>query len=132
VCLDARTGKLRWQFVAGARLNLTPTYWEEKLYIGSDDGFAYCLDATTGKIVWKLNAALSDRRLLSYGRMISSWAVRTDVLVDNGIAYFGSGTFPHDGTFLYATDAKTGKLIWRNDTHCEADNQLALVPKNVL
>jgi len=99
VCLDAATGKVRWEFVAGAAVNRTPMIWEDKVYVGSDDGHAYCLDAKTGTLVWKFKAAPADRWLLAYGKPVSVWPIRTDVLVDDGVAYFGAGVFPHDGTF---------------------------------
>ncbi|MCH8923722.1 MAG: PQQ-binding-like beta-propeller repeat protein, partial [Planctomycetes bacterium] len=36
--------------------------------------------------------------------------------------------FPHEGTFLYGIDARTGKLLWRNGTQCENGHQLSLAP----
>ena len=36
------------------------------------------------------------------------------VLVD-GVLYFAAGVWPFEGIFIYALDAKTGKVIWRND-----------------
>ncbi len=128
VCLDAATGKVRWEFVAGAAVNRTPMIWDGKVYVGSDDGHAYCLDAKTGTVVWKYKAAPADRWLLAYGKPVSVWPVRTDVLVDDGVAYFGAGVFPHDGTFLYAVDARTGRLLWRNGTQCETGWRASMAP----
>ncbi|MCE9555097.1 MAG: PQQ-binding-like beta-propeller repeat protein [Planctomycetes bacterium] len=51
--------------------------------------------------------------------MISLWPVRTGVLVDQGVAYFGAGIFPTEGVFLYAVDAASGKLLWKNDQASE-------------
>lgn len=128
VCLDAATGHVRWEFAAGAGVNRSPTFWQQRIYAGSDDGYVYCLDAVTGKLVWKYRAAPTPRCFLAYGKMTSAWPVRTDVLVDGGVAYFAAGVFPHEGTFLYALDARTGKLLWRNDTQCENGHQLSLAP----
>ncbi|MCH8043289.1 MAG: PQQ-binding-like beta-propeller repeat protein, partial [Planctomycetes bacterium] len=128
VCLDAATGKMRWEFVAPAAVNRTPMFWEGKIYAACDDGHVYCLDAASGKIVWKFQAAPTDRQFLAYGKMVSVWPVRTDVLVDKGIAYFAAGVFPHEGTFLYGIDANTGKLLWRNGTQAENSGQLSLAP----
>jgi outer membrane protein assembly factor BamB len=132
VCLDAATGKQRWEFVAGAAVNRSPMHWDGKVYAGSDDGCVYCLDAKAGHELWKYQAAPTDRQLLAYGKMISSWPVRTDILVENGVAYFSAGVFPHDGTFVYALDANTGKLLWRNGTQCEDGHQLSLAPGGYL
>ncbi len=128
VCLDAATGKVRWEFTAGAAVNRTPMIWQHKVYVGSDDGHVYCLDAKAGTVVWKFKAAPADRWLLCYGKPVSVWPVRTDVLVDDGVAYFGAGVFPHDGTLLYAVDARTGKLLWRNGTQCETGWRASMAP----
>ena len=49
------------------------------------------------------------------------WPVRTGVLVDDGVAYFGAGVFPHETVYLYAVEAATGKVIWKNDTISQQD-----------
>jgi outer membrane protein assembly factor BamB len=128
VCLEAATGKQRWQFVAGAAVNRAPMFWEGKIYCGSSDGFVYCLDAATGNVIWKFSAAPAKRWFLAYGKLVSVWPVQTDVLVDKGIAYFSAGVFPHAGTFVYALDANTGKLLWRNGTQSENSGQNTLAP----
>ncbi len=48
--------------------------------------------------------------------MISLWPVRTSVLVDNGIVYFGAGIFPYEGLYICALDAGNGNIVWKNDT----------------
>lgn len=128
VCLNAATGATRWQFVTGAAVNRAPMFWENKIYCGSSDGFVYCLDANSGKLIWKFSAAPAKRWFLAYGKLISVWPVQTDVLVDKGIAYFAAGIFPHAGTFVYALDANTGTLIWRNGTQAENSGQNTLAP----
>ncbi len=74
----------------------------------------------SGKLIWKLRAGPKDERILARGRMISRWPVRTGVLVDDGIAYFGAGVFPHENVFLYAVEAATGKVLWKNDAISQA------------
>lgn len=118
--LDAATGKERWSARTGGPIRLAPTVWRDKVYLGSDDGFVYCLRAGDGKEQWKFRAALDERKLLGSGKMISRWPIRTGVLVDEGVAYFGAGIFPAEGVAMYAVGADDGKLIWRNDTCGEA------------
>ncbi|MGV3485033.1 MAG: PQQ-binding-like beta-propeller repeat protein, partial [Planctomycetaceae bacterium] len=87
----------------------------DRVYFGSDDGHAYCITADQGSLVWKLRAGPADEWLLARGEMISRWPVRTGVLVDGGVAFFGGGIFPHEDVFLYAVDAADGSVIWRQD-----------------
>lgn len=118
-CLDAATGRIRWTKATGAPIRLAPTVAAGRVYVGSDDGHVYCLDAADGKLLWNFRAAPDDHRVLGHGRLISLWPVRTGVLVDDGLAYFGAGIFPAEGVFFYAVDAATGKLAWRNDSSGE-------------
>ncbi len=113
VCLDAKTAAIRWEFVAGGAITCSANYVHGKIYVGSDDGYVYCLDAKTGTLVWKRKPVTADRWFISFGRMASMWPIRTDVLVDKGTAYFGSGIFPHEGMFVSALDVKTRRRIWR-------------------
>ena len=34
--------------------------------------------------------------------------------MDDGVAYAAAGIANHDGTFVYALDAETGKIVWQN------------------
>src|SRR5690606_30679129 len=111
-CYDLKTGKSLWTFATGAPIRLAPTVWQDRVYFGSDDGFAYALNATDGKLVWKLRAGPAEEWLLARGSMISRWSVRTGVTIADGIAYFGAGVFPHEDVYLVAVDAKSGETVW--------------------
>jgi len=120
-CVDAATGKTHWRFFTEGPIRLAPSIVDGKVYFGSDDGCVYCLAADDGKLNWKLRVAPHDERLLARGEMASRWPVRTGVLVDKGVAYFGAGIFPHETVYLAAADALTGKLLWRNDSISQQD-----------
>ncbi len=120
-CVDLKSGKPHWTFFTGGPIRLAPTYAAGKVYVGSDDGSVYCLNAADGRLVWKLQVAGRDEQLLARGRMISRWPVRTSVLVDDGVAFFGAGVFPHETVYLCAAEANTGKIIWRNDAISQQD-----------
>jgi len=120
-CVDGATGRPIWSFYADGPIRLAPTLAFGNVYFGSDDGQVYCLRANDGELIWKMRVSGKDERLLSRGEMISRWPVRTGVLIDENIAYFGAGVFPHETVFLCAADAVTGELVWRNDRISQQD-----------
>jgi len=115
-CLDAASGQVRWSTITGGPIRVAPTVVDGRVYVGSDDGYAYCLRADDGTVIWKVRGAFRDDKVLGNGKMISLWPVRTGVLVDNGVAYFGAGVFPAESIFFCAVKASDGTLGWRNDT----------------
>ena len=115
-CVDAKSGQTVWKFYTEGPVRLAPSLHGDKVYFGSDDGHVYCLKGHDGEVVWQHRVGIRDERLLARGEMISRWPVRTGVLVDSGIAYFGAGVFPHETVYLVAANADTGEIIWKNDT----------------
>lgn len=122
--LELATGEVCWTFYTGGPVRLAPTIWKNRLYVGSDDGYVYCLETKSGELIWKYRPGPSDEKVLGNGRMISLWPVRTSVLVDRGIAYFGAGVFPYEGLYICALNADNGKVIWKNDTVGELAHEL--------
>ncbi|MEK6259194.1 MAG: PQQ-binding-like beta-propeller repeat protein [Planctomycetota bacterium] len=120
-CVDLLTGAELWTFFSGGPIRLAPTVHADRVYFGSDDGCVYCLAAADGRLLWKLRAGPADEWLLARGEMVSRWPVRTGVLVDGGVAYFGAGIFPHDDIYLYAVNAANGSIIWKQDNVSSLD-----------
>lgn len=120
-CVNAKTGQTIWSIFTDGAIRLAPTVANGKVYVGSDDGYVYCLSAENGSEVWKVRAGRADERLLARGELISRWPLRTGVLVDDGVAYFGAGVFPHETVYLYAVNADTGEIVWKNDRISEED-----------
>ncbi|MBN1342742.1 MAG: PQQ-binding-like beta-propeller repeat protein [Phycisphaerae bacterium] len=112
-CLDAKTGKQRWNFFSDGPIRFAPTLADGKVYVGSDDGVAYCLSAADGKVIWKYQASPKDHRLAGNERIMSLWPVRSGIVVDGPAAYFCAGLFAFEGTYLCAVDAQTGKEQWK-------------------
>jgi outer membrane protein assembly factor BamB len=113
--IDGVTGDQRWSFQTAGPVKYPPTLSEDRAYAGSADGFAYCLEAATGRLLWRFRAAPIERHVMIYGSLSSTWPVNTGVLVHDGVAYFGAGIVDHDGTYIYAVDARTGNMIWQNN-----------------
>ena len=114
-CVDLSTGRNLWSFFTGAPIRLAPTVENGHVYFGSDDGHVYCLQADTGESVWQFRAGPEEDWLLARGKMISRWPVRSGVLVQDNVAYFGAGIFPHENVQMYAVDAASGAVIWKQD-----------------
>jgi outer membrane protein assembly factor BamB len=57
-----------------------------------------------------------DDMILGNGRMISRWPSRGAPTVLDDVVYFSAGIWPSEGIFIYALDAKTGEVLWLNDT----------------
>jgi len=112
--LDAATGEEAWSFHTAGPVRLTPAVWRGRVFAVSDDGFLYCLSAAEGKLLWKRRGGPTASRVLGNGRMISRWPARGGAVVADGIVYFGAGIWPSEGIYLYALDAATGKVLWRN------------------
>ena len=107
--LDTRTGRRRWMFFTDGPVRIAPSFADNRVYFGSDDGHAYCIRADDGTLIWKFSPAPQRREVLNNGRFISFWPCRTGVLVDNGTAYFANSMLPWDESYLSAVDASTGK-----------------------
>ena len=115
VALDIRTGRQLWEFFTDGPVRLPPAAWEGKVYFVSDDGHLYCVRAEDGALVWKFRGGPSARKALGNGRVISAWPARGGVALRDGQVYFTASIWPFMGTFIYALDAATGRVVWVND-----------------
>jgi outer membrane protein assembly factor BamB len=113
--LSADTGEVAWKYFTDGPVRLAPTVSDGRLYFGSDDGCAYCLNAESGELIWKHRAAETLEPVIGHQRIISLWPIRTSLLVDDGVAYFGAGVFPSERIYVLALDAKDGTPIWQTD-----------------
>jgi outer membrane protein assembly factor BamB/ubiquinone/menaquinone biosynthesis C-methylase UbiE len=111
-CLNAETGEPLWDFIAGGRVDSSPTFYQGRLIFGSADGHVYCLRASDGELAWRFRAAPEDRRVVSFGQVESVWPVHGSVLVFRDVAYFTAGrsSFLDGGVYLYGLDPLTGEL----------------------
>jgi outer membrane protein assembly factor BamB len=119
--LDAATGAIRWRYVTGGAIDVTPACWRGRVYAGSQDGHVYGLRADTGALIWRFRGAPLTRKALVFGRLESLWPIGGGVIVEDrdksaaGVAYFYAGRCSYDRVFVYALDAATGAVLWMND-----------------
>ena len=59
----------------------------------------------------------------AYGALLSTWPAASGVLVEDGVAYVAAGIVNYDGTYVYALDAETGKIVWQNSTSGHLDRE---------
>lgn len=129
--LEAATGAPRWTFFTEGAVRLAPTVSGGRVFAGSDDGAVYCLEASDGRLVWNTRPYANPTRILGAGRLMSLWPVRTDILVDGGMAFCGAGVFPARGTALCALEAASGKPLWKT-SEIPRESYVALAPQGYL
>jgi len=93
--------KLKWAFgFAGTSVAFAqPAVVGGRVFVGSGSGKVYSLDAATGCTYWSYEAAIGIRSAVSVGSIPGG----------RFAAYFGD-----TGAVVYALDATTGKLLWKN------------------
>jgi outer membrane protein assembly factor BamB len=110
--MDQHTGEIRWKFICGAAVQVTPAFGGGRVVFGSDDGWLYCVEAKSGQLAWKFRAAPEELFLNDAGKLRSMWPVSAGALIDGNTVYFAAGLIPYDGTYLFAVHLKTGKPGW--------------------
>lgn len=120
---DLATGKEKWRFRTGGEIRIPPTIWNGRALFGSADGWVYACDAANGRLLWKFRAAPIERKVPIFGRLLSTWPASSGILVRDGTAFVAAGIVNYDGTYVYALDASTGALKWKNDSsgHLDAE-----------
>ena len=113
--LDLNTGKELWHYYADGPVRLPLAINNNRVYFTSDDGYCYCLNAVNGSLIWKRFLAPSGNKLLGNRRLISMWPARGGIVIKDNIIYTAASIFPMMGTFIYALNAASGDIIWKNE-----------------
>ncbi len=131
--LDETTGKEKWTFTAGARIDSPPTIYRGRVAFGATDGWVYCL-TTDGQLAWRYRAAPLDRRTMAYEQLESLWPVHGSVLIrqddqNRDIVYCvaGRSNFLDGGLRLIRLDLASGKKLSEtimDETNPETGNNL--------
>jgi len=116
IAIDADSGKLRWIFFTGGPVRFAPVACGDRIFVASDDGYLYAIKTDDSTVLWKHRGGLNERMCMGNERMISRWPARGGPVVIDDIVYYAAGIWPSDGIFLHALDARTGKVLWTNDS----------------
>ena len=119
VALDAASGQVRWSFFTGGPIRFAPAAMKGMLFVASDDGYLYALKLKDGSLLWKHRGGPNGRLCMGNGRMISRWPARGGPVVMDNTVYYAAGIWPSDGIYLYTLNAKTGEVLWCNDSSGE-------------
>ena len=122
-CLDARSGSIRWRFIADGSVNTPPTYHKGRLVFGTRSGSLYSVTADDGQLVWRLRAAPGDSRLVAFGHVESPWPLNGSSLVLDGNIYCVAGRSMHldSGLYVSKVDFKTGELLQQVNLRANTD-----------
>ena len=82
--LDVKTGTVRWTFYTGGSVRFAPVIDSDRLYVGSDDGYAYCLNAGDGTLIWKYRPSPADERIVGNGRLVVDRGSEIDQTISHG------------------------------------------------
>lgn len=111
---DTENGTEKWRFYSDGPVRFAPIVYRDKLYFASDDGYLYCLNANDGSLVHRFLGGPATNKVLGNDRLIGMWPMRGGPVLYEGKIYFAAGIWPFMGTFIYAIDAETGKVVWEN------------------
>jgi outer membrane protein assembly factor BamB len=114
--LGVDDGEQKWTFATEGPIRFSPVVWKDRLFVASDDGHLYALDLASGEMLWKRRGGPDGQMILGNQRMISKWPARGGPVVVDDTVYFAAGIWPSDGIYLFALDAMTGEVQWKNDS----------------
>ncbi len=112
--LSAARGRVCWQFFTDAPVRFAPAIWHDRAFVVSDDGCLYALGLSNGELLWKLRGGPDQSNVLGNDTMISRWPARGGAVVCEDVVYFAAGIWPSEGIFIYALDAASGNVLWKN------------------
>ncbi|MHC4752265.1 MAG: outer membrane protein assembly factor BamB family protein [Planctomycetota bacterium] len=111
--IDADSGRLSWQFTAGARVDSPPSLNKGRAIFGCRDGYIYSLRASDGELAWRARATRNGQRIVACGQLESASPVIGSVLVQDGIVYSTAGrsSYVDGGIDLHRLDPQTGRIL---------------------
>ncbi|CAF1359986.1 unnamed protein product [Adineta steineri] len=120
--------KQLWYTVLDGPIEMSPTIYQQYIYIASWNGTFYCLQADTGKILWQKNLST----FINNGR---GYISRTSPIVYNDMIIMALSDAmaqihkPGNGSYAIAFDRFTGELRWKNRVSSHSLSKLTSSPQ---
>ena len=108
IALNDNNGSEAWRKSVGGAVRIAPAFANNKVYFGSEDGFAYCVNVADGSQVWKYQGAPDLTMITSDHKFLTRFPSRSGVLIEGGSAYCGFGLMTWNGNYLAKLNATTG------------------------
>ena len=113
--LNLADGSQQWRYFVGSKFFAPPTYHRERIVAGAADGWVYCLDAADGRLAWRRRVAPSDRRIMWYGHLASTWPLAGGVIVQDEVVYAVAGFQAGYGVHVAALRVADGAPVWQRE-----------------
>jgi len=118
--LDEAEGNLLWKYQTKKQItHSNPLFAESKVFVGDESGSVYAIEAKTGKLVWQ--------------QQLEAYQIHSSPAYEGGVIYIGtetaddSGGRSDRGSYLYALDAKDGKVLWRFESDWRSNEMPNLI-----
>jgi len=133
-CLDAKNGKVLWNFPAEGPVDSPPTIAGGTAFFGCRAGYVYALRTSDGALAWRFRAAPGERRTVAHDRVESIWPVNGSVLILNGTVYCAAGysSYLDGGLRIVGLDARTGALKYERRISSDPGKQDGCMPDVLL
>lgn len=109
-----RNGSIVWTFPVAGRIYGNIIETGGNIYFGSNDGFVYCLNKSTGTQVWRFFIGPSERNIVAFSQMESTYPVY-GVCIKNGTIYASGGRVVEGdhGVYVSGINPLTGQEVSR-------------------
>jgi outer membrane protein assembly factor BamB len=116
--IDMTTGRRKWSFVAGGRIDGPPTIRGGLCVFGCRDGWVYALRLSDGVLAWRNLAAPAVRRIMVHGQLESAWPAAASVAISDETVCVAAGrhNLAEGGVVVAAFDLTGGKKKWQKET----------------
>lgn len=118
--LDEDAGQFLWKYQTKKQItHSNPLFAEGKVFVGDESGSVYAIDAKAGKLVWQ--------------QQLEAYQIHSSPAYDKGVIFVGtetaddSGGRPDRGSYLYALDARDGKVLWRFESDWRSNEMPNLI-----